>query len=183
MLLQPRYKLTESEGSAAQDNVVSRLLPLSLSGAIKSARETLLKHQQPDGHWVYELEADCTIPAEYILMNHFTGEIDDELEQKIAVYLREQQDEHDGWSLYHGGCFDLSCSVKAYYALKLVGDDVNAEHMVRARNAILTHGGSHSFAEMVSVSYQQGVLLVTYRDGAVVYTLHAQTDGSESAWC
>ena len=142
MLLQPRYKLTESEGSAAQDNVVSRLLPLSLSGAIKSARETLLKHQQPDGHWVYELEADCTIPAEYILMNHFTGEIDDELEQKIAVYLREQQDEHDGWSLYHGGCFDLSCSVKAYYALKLVGDDVNAEHMVRARNAILTHGGA-----------------------------------------
>ena len=142
MLLQPRYKLTESEGSAAQDNVVSRLLPLSLTNAIKTAREGLLKHQQPDGHWVYELEADCTIPAEYILMNHFTGEIDDELEQKIAVYLREQQDEHDGWSLYHGGCFDLSCSVKAYYALKLVGDDVNAEHMVRARNAILTHGGA-----------------------------------------
>jgi squalene-hopene/tetraprenyl-beta-curcumene cyclase len=141
MLLQPRYKLTESEGSAAQDNVVSRLLPLSLKDAIRTAREALLKHQQPDGHWVYELEADCTIPAEYILMNHFTGEIDDELEQKIAVYLREQQDEHDGWSLYHGGCFDLSCSVKAYYALKLVGDDVNAEHMVRARNAILTHGG------------------------------------------
>lgn len=142
MLLQPRYKLTESEGSAAQDSIVSRILPPSLEDAIKSSRESLLKHQQPDGHWVYELEADCTIPAEYILMNHFTGEIDDELEQKIAVYLREQQDEHDGWSLYHGGCFDLSCSVKAYYALKLVGDDVNAEHMVRARNAILTHGGA-----------------------------------------
>lgn len=142
MLLQPRYKVTESEGSAAQDSIVSRLLPLNLSDAIKTAREGLLKHQQTDGHWVYELEADCTIPAEYILMNHFTGEIDDELEQKIAVYLREQQDEHDGWSLYHGGCFDLSCSVKAYYALKLVGDDVNAEHMVRARNAILTHGGA-----------------------------------------
>ena len=142
MLLQPRYKLTEAEGSTAQDSVVSRLLPLSLEDAIETAREGLLKHQQPDGHWVYELEADCTIPAEYILMNHFTGEIDDELEQKIAIYLREQQDEHDGWSLYHDGCFDLSCSVKAYYALKLVGDDVNTEHMVRARNAILTHGGA-----------------------------------------
>ena len=142
MLLQPRYKLTEAEGSTAQDSVVSRLLPLGLEDAIKTAREGLLKHQQPDGHWVYELEADCTIAAEYILMNHFTGEIDDELEQKIAIYLREQQDEHDGWSLYHDGCFDLSCSVKAYYALKLVGDNVNAEHMVRARNAILTHGGA-----------------------------------------
>ena len=142
MLLQPRYKLTEAEGSTAQSSVVSRLLPLSLKDAIKTSRESLLKHQQPDGHWVYELEADCTIPAEYILMNHFVGEINDELEQKIAIYLREQQDEHDGWSLYHDGCFDLSCSVKAYYALKLVGDNVNAEHMVRARNAILTHGGA-----------------------------------------
>jgi squalene-hopene/tetraprenyl-beta-curcumene cyclase len=142
MLLQPRYKLTEAEGSTVQSSVVSRLLPLSLKDAITTARESLLKHQQPDGHWVYELEADCTIPAEYILMNHFVGEIDDELEQKIAIYLREQQDEHDGWSLYHDGGFDLSCSVKAYYALKLVGDNVNAEHMVRARNAILTHGGA-----------------------------------------
>ena len=142
MLLQPRYKLTEAEGSTAQNSVVSRLLPLGLEDAIKTAREGLLKHQQPDGHWVYELEADCTIAAEYILMNHFVGEINDELEQKIAIYLREQQDEHDGWSLYHDGCFDLSCSVKAYYALKLVGDNVNAEHMVRARNAILTHGGA-----------------------------------------
>ena len=42
-----------------------------------------------DGHWVYQLEADCTIPAEYILMNHFADEIDDKLELKIAVYLRE----------------------------------------------------------------------------------------------
>ncbi len=141
MLLQPRYKLTEAEGGATQD-VVSRLLPLSLDEAIKSARDALSRHQQPDGHWVYELEADCTIPAEYILMNHFTGEIDDALEQKIANYLRAEQDEHDGWSLYHGGTFDLSCSVKAYYALKMVGDDPHAEHMVRARNAILAHGGA-----------------------------------------
>lgn len=140
MLLQPRFKLTEAEGSAAHD--VSRLLPLNLNDAIQAAQETLLRQQQEDGHWVYELEADCTIPAEYILMNHFTGEVNDELERRIAIYLREQQDEHGGWSLYHGGCFDLSCSVKAYYALKLVGDDPNAGHMVRARNAILTHGGA-----------------------------------------
>ena len=142
MLLQPRYKLTEGEGSTSRDEIVSRLKPLDLDEAIQTAKDSIIKQQQPDGHWVYELEADCTIPAEYILMNHFVGEIDDQLEEKIAVYLRNNQDEHDGWSLYHGGSFDLSCSVKAYYALKLVGDDPNAEHMVRARNAILTHGGA-----------------------------------------
>jgi Squalene cyclase len=142
MPVQPRYKLIDAEGCAVRDDVVNRLSPLSIDDAIKTARDALLNHQHQDGHWVYELEADCTIPAEYILMNHFTGEIDDPLEQKIANYLRSTQDEHDGWSLYHGGCFDLSCSVKAYYALKLVGDDPNDEHMVRARNAILTHGGA-----------------------------------------
>ena len=142
MLLQPRYKMTEAEGSRAQTEVVSRIMPLGLKDAIRAAHDALLKQQREDGHWIYELEADCTIPAEYILMNHFVGEIDAALEERIAAYLRHQQDEHGGWSLYHGGSFDLSCSVKAYYALKLVGDDPNAEHMVRARNAILTHGGA-----------------------------------------
>ena len=140
MLLQPRFKLTEAEGGSARD--VSRLMPLDLDDAIEVARDTLLKQQQDDGHWVYELEADCTIPAEYILMNHFVGEVNDQLEKRIAIYLREQQAEHGGWSLFYGGDFDLSCSVKAYYALKLVGDDPNADHMIRARNAILTHGGA-----------------------------------------
>ncbi|HSR63659.1 MAG TPA: squalene--hopene cyclase [Gammaproteobacteria bacterium] len=142
MLVQPRYKLTETAGGVARDDIVSRLIPLSLDDAIRASKDALLNHQQDDGHWVYELEADCTIPAEYILMNHFVGEIDDKLEQNIAVYLREHQAEHGGWPLYYGGGFDLSCSVKAYYALKLVGDDPNADHMVRARNAILTHGGA-----------------------------------------
>ncbi len=142
MLLKPMFRLTDADGSATANQNISRLMPLGLRDAIDSARDALLRHQQDDGHWIYELEADCTIPAEYIMMNHFVGEVNDALEQKIAVYLRSRQDEHGGWSLYHGGSIDLSCSVKAYYALKLVGDDPNAEHMVKARNAILTHGGA-----------------------------------------
>ena len=42
-------------------------------------------YQQPDGHWVFELEADCTIPAEYVLLRHYLGEpVDAALEAKIA---------------------------------------------------------------------------------------------------
>ena len=132
------------------DNAVSQALDeshpnnvtISLDDVIQSAKNKLLDQQHDDGHWVYELEADCTIPAEYILMNHFVGEIDDETEQKIAQYLRDHQNEEGGWSLYNGGDFDLSCSVKAYYALKLVCDEPNEEHMIRARNMILNHGGA-----------------------------------------
>jgi squalene-hopene/tetraprenyl-beta-curcumene cyclase len=114
----------------------------ALGESVDRALNALLAHQHADGYWCYDLEADCTIPSEYILMMHFMDEIDEELERKLAVYIRRHQAEHGGWPLYHGGAFDLSCSVKAYYALKLVGDSVDAPHMARARGAILDHGGA-----------------------------------------
>ncbi|HSS47100.1 MAG TPA: squalene--hopene cyclase [Burkholderiales bacterium] len=109
---------------------------------ISAARDALLALQHEKGYWCFELEADCTIPAEYILMMHFMDEIDVELERKIAVFLRRNQDVHGGWVLYHGGDFDISCSVKIYYALKIAGDSPDAPHMVKAREAILAHGGA-----------------------------------------
>ncbi len=124
------------------DESASQNLVINLEESIQAACEKLLDQQHSDGHWVYELEADCTIPAEYILMNHFVGEIDDETEEKIAQYLRDNQTEEGGWALFTGGDFDISCSVKAYYALKLVGDNPKEEHMIRARNLILNHGGA-----------------------------------------
>jgi squalene-hopene/tetraprenyl-beta-curcumene cyclase len=91
---------------------------------------------------LFELEADCTIPAEYIMMMHFLDEIDAALEVKLCRHLRSAQAGHGGWPLYHGGDLNLSCSVKAYYALKLAGDSVDAQHMARARAAILARGGA-----------------------------------------
>ncbi|MGZ3366580.1 MAG: hypothetical protein ACXWKY_18250, partial [Caulobacteraceae bacterium] len=110
---------------------------------VASARDALLKTQRPDGHFVFELEADCTIPSEFILLKHYLGEPEDlELERKIGVYLRRIQGEHGGWPLYHNGAFDISASVKAYFCLKMIGDDIDAPHMVLARNAIRAHGGA-----------------------------------------
>jgi squalene-hopene/tetraprenyl-beta-curcumene cyclase len=107
------------------------------------ATEALLKLQRPDGHWVFELEADATIPAEYVLLKHYLGEPEDlELERKIGVYLRRIQGGHGGWPLFDGGPFDISASIKAYFALKMIGDDIDAQHMARAREAILANGGA-----------------------------------------
>ena len=113
-----------------------------LEDALGAARDALLKLQSPSGFWLFELEADCTIPAEYILMMHFMDEIDPVLERKMAAYLRGRQADHGGWPLYEGGAFDLSCSIKAYFALKLAGDLEGEPHMARARAAILAHGGA-----------------------------------------
>jgi len=113
---------------------------------IAAATRALIALQQPDGHWVFELEADATIPAEYVLLRHYLAEpVDAALEAKIAVYLRRVQGDHGGWPLLHDGAFDMSASVKAYFALKVIGDSVDAPHMVRARSAIRARGGaSHS---------------------------------------
>ena len=114
----------------------------SLDLAIDRAAAALIALQKPDGHWLFELEADATIPAEYILLQHYLGEIDDGLNAEIAKFIRGLQAEHGGWPLFYGGDLDLSCSVKAYFALKATGDSPDAPHMVRARAAILAAGGA-----------------------------------------
>lgn len=114
-----------------------------LGDRIGAATRGLLNFEQPDGHFVFELEADATIPSEYILMRHYLGEpVDTVLEAKIAAYLRRIQGAHGGWPLVHDGPLDISASVKAYFALKMAGDSVDAPHMARAREVILSRGGA-----------------------------------------
>ncbi len=123
------------------------------------ARAAMLSLQNSDGHWCFPLEADCTIPAEYILMMHFMDEIDVVLESKIARFIRDKQDmNHGGWPLYYGGAFDISCTIKSYYALKMVGDSPDAAHMVHAREAILQRGGAakaNVFTRLLLAMYDQ----------------------------
>src|SRR5689334_14323014 len=115
----------------------------ALEKGIASAAAAMCDLQRDDGHWVFELEADDTIPSEYILLRHHLGEpVDATLEAKIAKYIRRRQGTHGGWALVQDGPFDMSASVKAYFALKMIGDAVDAAHMVRARQAILSRGGA-----------------------------------------
>ena len=113
----------------------------ALDNAIERAGSALLHKQHGDGHWLFELEADATIPAEYVLLEHFLDRIDPQLEAKIGVYLRAIQGVHGGWPLFHDGPFDLSASVKAYFALKLAGHRPDEPFMQEARANILRLGG------------------------------------------
>ena len=111
---------------------------------IARATDALLAQQRSDGHWVFELEADATIPAEYVLLTHYLGEPEPTLERRIAAYLRRVRLPGGGWPLHHAGVFNISASVKAYFALKAIGDSPGAPHMREAREAILAHGGAES---------------------------------------
>ena len=113
-----------------------------VDAVVEEARAWLADRQASDGHWAFELEADATIPSEYIMLNHYLDEVDEDTESKLAAYLKETQGDHVGWPLYHDGDFNLSASVKAYFALKLTGEDIEAPYMRWARKAILEHGGA-----------------------------------------
>ena len=151
------------QGKIPLSYTTSDLIQEEISGELEDrfmqARSAMLSLQNKDGHWCFPLEADCTIPSEYILMMHFMDEIDVILEDKIARFIREKQDlKHGGWPLYYGGAFDISCTIKSYYALKLVGDPPDAAHMVCAREAILKHGGAakaNVFTRLVLAMYGQ----------------------------
>ena len=153
---------------------------LELDGSISAATDALLAHQRADGHWCFELEADATIPAEYVLLRHYLAEPpDDELEAKFSRYLRRNQGQDGGWSLFHGGPADLSASVKAYFALKMAGADPDEPHMARARDFILSRGG----ARCVNVFTR--ILLALYGEpltGRPVERIAPLRDPEAEAW-
>lgn len=110
--------------------------------AVAAGLAALSARQHGDGHWCFELEADVTIPAEYVLLGHYLGRIDTGRQARMAEYIRAARTAEGGWPLFAHGPMDLSASVKGYYALKAAGDAPDAPHMVEARAAILAKGGA-----------------------------------------
>ena len=114
-----------------------------LEDAVERALGAVLSKQQPDGHWVFELESDAAMTAEYVLLMHFLGEpVEPVLGGRLARYLRDHQQPQGGWPLLRGSHFDLSTSVKTYFALKLLGHSEHEPAMQRACALIRRHGGA-----------------------------------------
>lgn len=128
--------------SAAADLHGNGRLAGPVRRAITRTRAWLLRQQHPDGYWVAELEGDTILESETILLLAFLGEEHSDLARRAACYLLEQQLPEGGWAMYPGGGAEISGSVKAYFALKLTGQDVGSEPMQRARRAVLAHGGA-----------------------------------------
>jgi squalene-hopene/tetraprenyl-beta-curcumene cyclase len=128
---------------------VSCIDTAELERVTRGAATLLASRQKEDGHWVFELEADVTIPAEYVMLQRFLGsEMDADMVARMSAYMLERQLPDGGWPLYAvDGNANISASVKAYFALKLLGHDKNAPYMVKARQMILALGG----AEMCNV--------------------------------
>ncbi|MEM7621847.1 MAG: squalene--hopene cyclase, partial [Planctomycetota bacterium] len=80
----------------------------------------------------------------YILMMWILGLEDDPALSRIASSLRHVQASDGAWLLFPGGPMDISATVQGYFALKLMGDDIDAPHMARARERIREAGGAEN---------------------------------------
>lgn len=115
-----------------------------LDGSMSATSRWLFERQRPDGHWIGELEGDTILESEYVLLQAFLGRESEPVCAAACRYMLDRQMPEGGWAIYPGGPAEISASVKAYFALKLVGLSVDDPRMVRAREAILAMGGAQA---------------------------------------
>ena len=109
--------------------------------ALTRARESLFKQQRGDGHWIFPLEADASITAEYVMYRRMMELPVAPADHQAGERLLATQGEDGGWARYDGAPGHVSLTIEAYFALKLLGKNPDEEPLLRARNFILQRGG------------------------------------------
>lgn len=112
-----------------------------VSEAVRKTQEYYIGEQHPDGYWWYELEANVTISAEYIMFFHFIGLKDEKRIRMLANHILNNQRSDGTWALFYGAKGDISTTIEAYFALKLAGFSADDEPLKKAREFILAEGG------------------------------------------
>lgn len=113
----------------------------SLKPAITAAQNYLLALQQPEGYWWAHLESNVSITAEIVLLHKIWGTDGDRPLAKAEAHLRSRQCDHGGWELFYNDGGDLSTSVEAYMALRVLGVPASDPALLKAKNFILQRGG------------------------------------------
>jgi squalene-hopene/tetraprenyl-beta-curcumene cyclase len=109
--------------------------------ALERGRERLLALQDADGFWKGELETNVTIDSEDLFLRFHLGILEPRSTEATARWIRSKQREDGSWATFFGGPADVSTTVEAYVALRLAGDDAEAEHMLSAAAYVCEAGG------------------------------------------
>src|SRR5215470_11130635 len=108
---------------------------------VEKACAYLFTQQHPDGYWCGELEADTTLESDYIAIHTLLGTGNRARMEAAVPEIIHHQNADGGWPIYAGGPSNISASVKAYFALKLMGYKADHPVLTRARKKILEMGG------------------------------------------
>jgi squalene-hopene/tetraprenyl-beta-curcumene cyclase len=109
--------------------------------AIAASQQHLLNRQYPEGYWWAELESNATITSEVVLLHKLWGTDANYPMAKAETYLRQLQNAQGAWELYIGDGGEVSVSVEAYMALRLLGVSASDPALLKAKDFILARGG------------------------------------------
>ncbi len=137
--MQPQGKDAASDLEVVEKSLDGALA--KLDEAIAKSQRYLLSIQYPEGYWWAELESNVTITAEVVLLHKIWGTDRTRPLHKVEKYLRVQQRDHGGWELFYGDGGELSTTVEAYMALRLLGVPASDPALQKARQFILKQGG------------------------------------------
>ncbi len=112
--------------------------------AVRKSCEYFYRVQYPEGYWWAELESNVSITCEYVMLKRLLGIPLGRKQSSIVRYLLKHQNENGGWGIYLGDGGEISTTVEAYFALKLLGQDPESEPLAKARTFILQRGGIES---------------------------------------
>ncbi|MDY6781842.1 MAG: squalene--hopene cyclase [Cyanobacteriota bacterium] len=131
----------QDKTAVSNPSIAHRPNPEALQKAIAASQTYLLSIQNPEGYWWANLESNVTITAEVVLLHKIWGTDKTRPLHKVETYLRREQRSSGGWELYYGDGGDLSVSVEAYMALRLLGVSPDDPAMRSAKDFILQRGG------------------------------------------
>jgi squalene-hopene/tetraprenyl-beta-curcumene cyclase len=109
--------------------------------ALDAAVHWLSERQDEEGWWIGELETNVTMTAEHVLLLSFLGLPLDSIRSGAIQHIRGSQRADGSWAQYHDGPADLSATIEAYAALKVLGVDPANDAMARALRVIHGMGG------------------------------------------
>jgi squalene-hopene/tetraprenyl-beta-curcumene cyclase len=110
--------------------------------AVQGAREYAIACMNSDGHWSGEVQANVTITAEYVFLKTY---LDLDVDHGALIkFLTSQQQSDGSWGIAPDNPGDISTSVEAYLALKILGVDPQVPMMQEACLFIHSEGGMGS---------------------------------------
>jgi squalene-hopene/tetraprenyl-beta-curcumene cyclase len=122
-------------------NKLSKVVAPGLKQARDRAVQWLLERQDAKGWWCGELETNVTMTAEHVLLLRFLDLSLERIGDGAIQHMLNNQREDGSWALYFGGPADLSTTIEAYVALKVLGVDASNDAMQRALKVIHQQGG------------------------------------------